>query len=74
MARKSYPCVNSGNQYARDVVSGKIPACRYVILACQRHINDLDRQKDLNWPYRFDKDLAERACSFIQLLPHTKGG
>lgn len=73
MARKSYPNVNSGNQYARDVVAGKIPACRYVKLACQRHLDDLEKQKDKDYPYRFDKDIGERACVFIQLLPHTKG-
>ncbi|MGL5485832.1 MAG: terminase large subunit, partial [Shewanella sp.] len=73
MARKSYPNVNSGNGYARDVVSGKIPACRYVKLACQRHLDDLEKQKDKDWPYRFDKDIAERVCVFVQMLPHTKG-
>ncbi|MGL5237037.1 MAG: terminase large subunit [Plesiomonas shigelloides] len=73
MARKSYPNVNSGNGYARDVVAGKIPACRYVKLACKRHLDDLEKQKDKDYPYRFDRDIAERACVFVQMLPHTKG-
>ncbi len=72
-ARKSYPFVNEANQYARDVTKGKIPACRYVIQACQRHLDDLAKEKSAKFRFRFDKDKAERAAKFIQLLPHTKG-
>lgn len=73
MSRKAYPNVNAANQYARHVVAGKIPACQYVIDACQRHIDDLSKSQGKKFRYRFDKDLAERAARFIQLLPHTKG-
>ncbi|WP_434086497.1 terminase large subunit domain-containing protein [Photorhabdus laumondii] len=73
MSRKSYPNVNAANQYARDVVRGKVIACQYVIDACQRHIDDLSQEKNKKFRYRFDKDLAEKAARFIQLLPHTKG-
>lgn len=72
-ARKSYPFVNAANQYARDVVRGKVVACRYVIQACQRHLDDLAKEKSAKFRFRFDKDKAERAAKFIQLLPHTKG-
>lgn len=65
--------VKKANKYAKDIVSGKIPACRLVIKACQRHLDDLKNQKDKDFPFRFDEKLAERACKFIQLLPHTKG-
>jgi phage terminase large subunit-like protein len=71
--RKSYPYVNVANGYARDVVRGKIPACRYVIQACQRHLDDLAKEKSATFRYRFDKDKAERAATFVQLMPHTKG-
>ena len=73
MTRKSYPNVNAANQYARDIVRGKTVACRYVIDACQRHLDDLAKEKTKKFLYRFDKDLAEKAAKFIQLLPHTKG-
>ena len=65
--------VNAANQYARDIVRGKTVACRYVIDACQRHLDDLAKEKTKKFLYRFDKDLAEKAAKFIQLLPHTKG-
>lgn len=73
MTRKAYPNVNAANQYARDIVQGKTVACRYVIDACQRHLDDLAKEKTKKFLYRFDKDLAEKAAKFIQLLPHTKG-
>ncbi|EIU1655807.1 terminase large subunit [Pseudomonas aeruginosa] len=60
-------------QYASDVVGGGIVACRYVKLACQRFLNDLDRQGDDDWPYVFDEAKADRAVKFMQLMPHTKG-
>jgi phage terminase large subunit-like protein len=55
------------------VVGGKIPACLYVKQACARHLNDLKASKAKSYPFRFDRDLAERACRFIQKMPHTKG-
>ncbi|WP_257282122.1 terminase large subunit [Endozoicomonas sp. ISHI1] len=67
----AYPHVNAANKYARDVVSGRIPACKWVKLACQRHLDDLNK-KGNDWLYRFDKDKAENVCNFIELLPHVK--
>ena len=69
----AYPNVNLANQYARDVLSGNIVACKYIRLACQRHFDDLKKSLDKDYPYRFDRDLAERACRFVQLLPHSSG-
>jgi phage terminase large subunit-like protein len=67
------PHVSLANEYAERVVRGKIPACKWVKLACKRHLDDLKRQKQRNWPYRFDPVKAERPCRFIELLPHVKG-
>ncbi|ENY0896918.1 terminase large subunit [Enterobacter ludwigii] len=69
----AYPNVNMANQYARDVLNGKILACKSIQLACQRHLNDLKISLDKDYPYRFDRELAERACRFVQLLPHSSG-
>ena len=65
--------VEKANKYAQDVVSSKIAACRYIKKACQRHLDDLEKQQDLAFPYHFDSEKAEKACKFIQYLPHTKG-
>jgi phage terminase large subunit-like protein len=69
----AYPSVNMANQYARDVLNGKILACKSIQLACQRHFNELKISLDKDYPYRFDRELAERACRFVQLLPHSSG-
>ncbi|HGL8771147.1 TPA: terminase large subunit [Enterobacter hormaechei] len=69
----AYPSVNMANQYARDVLNGKILACKSIQLACQRHFKDLKISLDKDYPYRFDRELAERACRFVQLLPHSSG-
>lgn len=69
----AYPSVNMANQYARDVLNGKILTCKSIQLACQRHFNDLKISLDKDYPYRFDRELAERACRFVQLLPHSSG-
>ncbi|MFC4162015.1 terminase large subunit [Chitinimonas lacunae] len=69
----SYPHVNAAHRYARDVVAGRISACEWTRLACQRHFDDLEKSKLKGYPYRFDKDEAERPCNFVELLPHAKG-
>jgi len=69
----AYPNVNAAQKYARDVVGGRIVACNYVKAACARHLNDLKAAKAKSYPYRFDRDRAERVCKFIGLMPHTKG-
>lgn len=57
-------------RYARDVLSGDIPACVWVRLACQRYLGDLARE-DTAW--MFSEIHAARACKFIELLPHVRG-
>ena len=69
--------------YARDVVDGRIDACKWVRLACQRHLRDLDRAGTAAFPYVFNPELvdaqgktyrpADRVCGFAELMPHIKG-
>lgn len=59
--------------YAQDVLASRIPACYFVKLACQRFIDDLSRQGDDDFPFIFDEAKANRACKFMELLPHVKG-
>jgi hypothetical protein len=54
-------------RYAEQVVSGHIPACEWVRMACQ---DDLAR-KDFAW--KFDEDRGNDICWFIEKLPHVKG-
>lgn len=65
--------VEIAGDYARRVVRGDVPACKWTRLACQRHLNDLRRAESGNWKYEFDQTKAGRACRFLELLPHVKG-
>ncbi|WP_449103328.1 terminase large subunit [Pseudomonas veronii] len=65
--------VNAANKYARDVVAGKVDACKWVRLCCQRHLDDLASSKGKGFKWKFNKAEAERVCAFVELLPHTKG-
>lgn len=88
---KDYAAV--ATQYARDVADGRILACRWVRLACQRHLKDLERDAT-GWRYTWNPEIevpevrneagelvqaakkyrpADRACHFVELLPHIKG-
>ena len=61
------------NQYAKRVVSGRIPACQYVKKACQRHLDDLKASKKKSYKYIFDVNAANRICKFASLMVHVKG-
>jgi phage terminase large subunit-like protein len=71
MPARDYPAI--ARQYADDVLSHKILACKQVKAACQRQLDDLNRQGDETFPFRFDPKLATRACFFIEHAPHIKG-
>jgi phage terminase large subunit-like protein len=49
----AFPNVGIANRWAKQVVSGKIPACKWVRLACKRHLDDLIKSKNKDFPYKF---------------------
>lgn len=59
--------------YADDVLTGKKIACDYIKRSCERFVRDLNRQNSKNFPFYFDEDAANRACKFIERMPHIKG-
>lgn len=61
------------HNYCRDIVSGKIPACLFIKQSCQATLDDLTAQSRKGSEYFYDAPVAERACEFIELLPHVKG-
>lgn len=61
--------------YARKVVEGEIVAGKLVRLACQRHLNDIERSKsDPSWGYYFDDDAAQHAIDYFQLVLQLQEG
>lgn len=68
-----YPYVEMAEQYAEDVLSGKIDACKWVKLACQRHFKDKERSKNPDYPYEWNPEKGERICKFASNVVHIKG-
>jgi phage terminase large subunit-like protein len=65
--------VGTALEYAQQVVKGRIVACKWVKLACKRHLDDLKASRKKAFPYYFDEDAANKVCRFLSLMPHTKG-
>lgn len=60
-------------QYALDVVAGKIIAGDYVRLACQRHLDDLEKAKIAPYKYYFDVEKSEEIINFGEELTIAEG-
>lgn len=60
-------------QYEADVGAGRVPACRWVRLACARNQRDVARQGTPAFPYVVDPVKAEAICLCAEQLPHVKG-
>ena len=43
----AFPNVDIANKWAKQVVSDKIPACKWVKLVCERHLNELKTSKNI---------------------------
>lgn len=61
--------MNPVTAYAKSVTSGEIIACKWVRLACERHLRDLDDDR-----FFFDEAEAQRWIDFFpENLRHYKG-
>ena len=65
--------VRAADEYARRVMLGEIPACKWTALAVERQLDDLARPASDAWPWVFDAARASAPCEFLELLPHIKG-
>src|SRR5690606_4899809 len=65
--------VDTVTQYALDVIEGRVIAGRWVRLACERHLRDLERQGTNDFPWVFDPASAERVFAFFRFCWHVKG-
>lgn len=59
---------DSATAYARSVIDGEVPACKWVRLACERHLRDIASGR-----WYWDVAAAEKAIAFLRLLRHYKG-
>lgn len=59
------------DEYVDKVMSGDIIACKWVRLACERHLDDLEDGEGRG--IYFDAEAATRAIKFFSFLTHSKG-
>jgi len=57
-------------KYAKDVINTDLKklCCKWEILAAKRHLDDLNKQGDENFPYVFDLTRVERILRFFSLM------
>lgn len=67
------PAVASAVSYAEQVISGAMVTCRYVRLACERFLRDVEAAKRKTSLWEFRPDLAARAMTFSGMMPNIKG-
>lgn len=60
-------------KYALDVVEGREVAGRYVKLACQRHLDDLEKSKLAPYKYEFDIEKSLHIIEFAETLTIAEG-
>jgi phage terminase large subunit-like protein len=61
--------LHPAEQYVEDVLSGKMPACKWVKLACERYKHD--RAAMLTHGWKFDERSAQRSINFYErILKH----
>jgi len=61
-----------GHNYALDVITGKTPAAKYVVKACQRYLTDLDTAEERG--LEFKPKTAQAYITFFQrAIRHTVG-
>ena len=67
------PIFDRATEYASKVVSGKIVAGELHRLACERHLNDLKRQRSKDFPYYYDPAKANEVIDYVETLTIAEG-
>ncbi len=60
-------------QHALDVVNGESGHGKLHILACERHLRDLERQNTADFPFIWKPEKAQRVLDFAQTLTIAEG-
>lgn len=60
-------------RYAREVVTGKVVAGELHRLACQRHLDDLKRQRTTEFPYYYSPGKAQEILEYSETLTVAEG-
>lgn len=67
------PIYDRVTEYAHKVATGKIIAGELHRLSCQRHLNDLQRQRTEEFPYYYDPQKALEIITYAETLTIAEG-
>ena len=67
------PIYDRVTAYAHKVASGEVIAGELHVLACERHLNDLKRQRTEEFPYYYDPAKAQEIISYAETLTIAEG-
>ena len=67
------PFSDRAHSYCRRVVSGEELASKWIRLACQQHLDNLDKPVTDKWEWFYDAERVERCCVFIESLTLSTG-
>ena len=69
-----YNVINDrATEYARRVVNGEVISGELHRLACQRHLNDLKRQRTEDFPYYYRPEKATEIIDYAETLTIAEG-
>ena len=60
--------MHPAQQYISDILDGTIPACKYIKWAVQRHVDDLEKVEQEDYPYYFDQETAQWYIDLFQFF------
>ena len=73
MANGYAPIYDRVTEYASKVVSGAVITGEFHRLACQRHLNDLKKQRSEDFPYYYDPIKASEIIDYSETLTIAEG-
>jgi phage terminase large subunit-like protein len=65
--------LNKAELYIERLLSGEETAGAMEKAAVHRHVQDLKKQEDAEFPFIFDPEAGIRPAKFVEMLKHTKG-
>lgn len=73
MANGYAPIYDRVTEYASQVVNGDVAAGELHVLACQRHLNNLKKQRSEEFPYYYDPCKATEIIDYAETLTIAEG-
>ena len=73
MSCSNAPIYDRVTEYANRVVSGKVVAGEFHVLACKRHLDNLKRQRSEEFPYYYDPNKALEVIEYAETLTVAEG-